>query len=224
MEVFSRVNRPIADAEPYYTRLAPWYDHLAASEKKFILQGIQLLDPRPGEWILEIGFGTAFAQQRIAPALSGGFSIGLDLSAGMCQIARKRLDKTGLIGQAALLQNNTLPIPIQSESLDAIFSSFTLELFDTPLLPQVLAECRRVLKRGGRLVVVSLSKDQPLRMMGRLYEFFHNRFPTLADCRPIPVKSLIAEAGLTIQESYENKMWGIPVGIVLASKDSLNGR
>lgn len=221
MEDFSRVNRPIAEAGSYYSRLAPFYDWLASSEKRFVRLGLGLLHPEPGESILEIGFGTGYAQQHIAQAVKNGLSIGLDLSSGMCQVTHDRLFRAGIRDLAKLLQSDTLPIPFSDNVFDGVFSSFTLELFDSPLLPEVLIECRRVLKPGGRLVVVSLSKDQPLGLMGRLYEFFHDRFPKIADCRPIPARHLIAKAGFTIQESLEYKMWGLPVGIVLAAKDSL---
>ena len=53
---FSRVNRPVQAAESYYSRLSRVYDLLASSEKRFIRQGLDLLDPHPGEMILKIGF------------------------------------------------------------------------------------------------------------------------------------------------------------------------
>lgn len=214
---FSRVNRPIQAAESYYTNLSTVYDFLASSEKRFIRRGLELLDPQPGEWILEIGFGTGYAQQRIAQAVSGGFSAALDLSIGMGKVAQRRLSRVGLLSQVGLARSDTLPIPIQRGVIDGIFSSFTLELFDSPLIPEVLGECRRVIKPGGRLVIVSLSKDNPLGVMGRMYESFHNRFPKWADCRPIPIKSLVKDAGFIIRESQEYKMWGLPVGMVLAT-------
>lgn len=216
MAEFSRVNRPIQQAGNYYSRLAPWYDLLAASEKKFVRTGLHILDPQPDERILEIGSGTGYAQILIGGKLEGGFSIGLDLSEGMGEIARRRVNQAGKMDHVGLVCSDTLPIPFPAQSFDAIFSSFTLELFDTPLIPNVLADFRRVLKPGARMVIVSLSKDQPLPWMGRLYEAFHNRYPTLADCRPIPVRGLIKDAGFRILRSVDLKMWGIPVGVILA--------
>ncbi|NQS92094.1 MAG: methyltransferase domain-containing protein [Chloroflexi bacterium] len=213
---FTRVDRSEGAAEAFYTRLAPIYDFLASSEKKFIRMGLKLLNPQPGESILEIGFGTGYAQGLIGPAVGEGFSTGLDLSQGMARIAQDRLQTTAPDVKVGLVCSNTLPIPFPDACFEGVYSSFTLELFDSPQIPKVLQECRRVLKLGGRLVIVSLSKDQPLGLMGRIYEEFHNRYPKIADCRPIPVKSLVENAGFNIIESWERKMWGLPVIILLA--------
>ena len=214
---FSRVNRPIQAAESYYSNLSRVYDYLASSEKKFIRLGLSLLHPQPDERILEIGYGTGYAQQYIAQSVKKGLSAGLDLSIGMGRVAQRRLSRAGLLERVGLVRSDTLPIPFQSQIFDGVFSSFTLELFDSPLIPEVLAEFHRVIKPGGRLVVVSLSKDQQLGLIGRIYESFHDRFPKWADCRPIPAMHLVEEAGFMIRESMEYKMWGIPVMIVLAA-------
>lgn len=214
---FSPVNRPLSKAAAYYSRLAPWYDVLASSEKKFIRRGLELLDPRPGEWILEIGFGTGYAQERIIPLLRDGVSAAVDLSPGMAHLARKRLRRVALTDDPSLAISDSLPLPFPANTFDALFSSFTLELFDTPQIPILLGECLRVLKPEGRLVVVSLSKDQPLGAMGRCYEFFHDRFPTIADCRPIPVRWLLEENGFKVIKSVEKKMWGLPVSLIEAT-------
>jgi len=217
LQEFSRVHRPIQDAESYYSSLSRIYDLLASSEKRFIRLGLALLHPLPGEMILEIGYGTGYAQLQITRAVETSLSVGLDLSSGMARVAQKRLSRLGTLDQVGLVQSDTMPIPFQDGHFDGIFTSFTLELFDSPHIPIVLGECHRVLKPGGRLVIVSLSKDRPLGLMGRMYESFHDNFPKLADCRPIPVRHLVEEAGFNIKESYEYKMWGIPVIIVSAS-------
>lgn len=216
---YTRVKRPEDDAERYYSSLSSIYDLLAASEKKFVSRGIAVLEPKAGEFILEIGSGTGFAQLKIARAVQSGLSAGLDLSAGMVQTAQKKAAKAGLSNRINLVRSNTLPIPFQEGVFDGIFSSFTLELFDTPQVPEILAQCRRVLKPGGRLVVVCLSKDQPLPWMGRLYERLHTRYPKWLDCRPIPILSIVSEAKFKISLVQETRMWGLPVSILLAFRE-----
>ena len=216
---FLPVNRSLAKAADYYSRLAPWYDLIASSEKRFIRSGLELLDPRPGEVILEIGFGTGYALQRIIPHLKTGFCAGLDLSPGMAYQTQNKLRGAGLLERTGLVCSDSLPLPFPAASFDAIFSSFTLELFDTPHIPVVLKECRRVLKPSGRLVVVSLSKDEHLGLMGKLYERFHERFPTLADCRPIPVRRLLSENGFQVDDIEFTRMWGLPVVLAAAKVD-----
>ena len=213
---YNRVIRSEKEVGKYYSRLSTVYDFLAASEKKFINQGLALLDPSAGESILEIGFGTGHAQLIIGRAVQRGLISGLDLSEGMSRIAQKKAGKAGFTNRISLIRSNSLPIPFRGETFDGIFSSFTLELFDSPRIPLVLKECQRVLKPGGRLVIVSLSKDHPLPLMGRLYESLQTRYPWLLDCRPIPVLSLISDAGYEIKQVQESSMWGLPVSILLA--------
>ena len=215
---YSRVNRPLSEAEVFYSRLSSVYDLLASSEKKFIRRGLSLLNPQEGEAILEIGSGTGYAQRYLATQVGKGKSIGLDLSSGMCQIAQGKLIREGLSGQSSIIRNNTLPIPFKTGIFDGVFTSFTLELFDTPHIPEVLGECRRVIKPDGRLVLVSLSKDQPLNWAGRLYERLHDRYPKYLDCRPIPALHLVENADFKVLHEESGQMWGLPVMILMARK------
>lgn len=217
MQNVSHVNRPVKDAAAYYDSLARWYDLLAGSEKRFIRAGLDLLAPSPGERILEIGFGTGYAQERIARALKGGFSVGVDLSPKMAEITSQKLREADKTTKVGLVCSDSLPLPFAGSSFEGLFSSFTLELFDTPLLIDLLGECRRVLTPGGRIVVVSLSKDLPLPWMGRLYEALHNRWPRLLDCRPIPVKGLLESNKFKVVEEDRRMMWGLPVILVAAA-------
>ncbi len=221
-EEFSPVNRPLAKAGEYYTRLAPWYDFLSSSEKKTIKAGLDLLAPQPDENLLEIGFGTGYAQKRIIPTLRDGCSVAVDISPGMAHFTKRKLVKASIANRSNLVCSDSLPLPFQSHIFDTIFSSFTLELFDTPQIPMLLGECRRVLKPTGRLVIASLSKDKPLTVMSRLYEAFHDRFPTIADCRPIPVRHLLGKNGFEVVESEDCRIWGLTVSLVMATMISDN--
>ena len=107
---------------------------------------------------------------------------------------------------------------IEADSLDGVFMSFTLELFDNPDIPRVLGECQRILKPGGRLSVVSMTKTIPPRIPVRIYEWFHEHMPNYADCRPIFARQALEQSSFAIQEVSLSSMWGLPVEIVLGKK------
>jgi demethylmenaquinone methyltransferase/2-methoxy-6-polyprenyl-1,4-benzoquinol methylase len=96
--------------------------------------------------------------------------------------------------------------------------AFTLELFDTPEIPIVLRECQRVLRKGAKLCVVGLSEGSKSNFMLAAYKWLHEKYPSLVDCRPIPVRDIIGEAGFCIDRFKKSHMWGLPVEIVLAHK------
>jgi len=216
----SPVTRTKAQARAGYDRMSPWYDLLSgSSERKHREAGLALLQAGEGEIILEIGFGTGHSLIELARSVGpSGHIYGLDISAGMRQAAEGRLRAAGLSDRATLTCGDAAHLPYGDDFFDAVCTSFTLELFDTPEIPTVLQECRRVLKTGGRLGVVAMVKGDKPGLMERLYEWFHRRFPTYVDCRPIYVSRSVAEAGFTLQAVSRRSMWGLPVEVVLARK------
>ena len=94
--------------------------------------------------------------------------------------------------------------------------SFILELFDTPDIPKVLSECKRVLKENGRICVVAMSMKSNDNLIMKFYKWFHERLPNIFDCRPIYVEKSFEDAGFRILETEDMKMWGLLVEIVLA--------
>jgi ubiquinone/menaquinone biosynthesis C-methylase UbiE len=214
----SRVTRSREEARTAYNRLSRWYDALAgASETAFREAGLRMLAASEGENLLEIGFGTGRAILPLARAAGRtGRVVGVDLSDGMASVARARLWKKGLRGRAGLLIGDALRLPCAPASFDAVFACFTLELFDTPEIPAVLGECRRVLRAGGRLCIVALIRELPPNRMTRLYEWAHRRWPAFVDCRPIFLRKALANSGFAVREVVRRSMWGLPVEIVLA--------
>ena len=216
-----RVNRSKADARASYNRLSRWYDVVAGStEKKYRDWGLEKLSAQPGEKILEIGFGTGHCLVALAKAVGpAGRVIGLDISDGMLSIAKERLQQEALNERVDLHLGDAANLDfLESGSLDGVFMSFTLELFDNPEIPRVLQECYRILKTGGRIAVVSMTKTNPPGMAVRMYEWFHEHLPNYADCRPIFARQALEQSGFVIQDVSVSSMWGLPVEIVLGKK------
>jgi ubiquinone/menaquinone biosynthesis C-methylase UbiE len=220
MAQLSRVNRSKKQARAAYDRLSRWYDWFAAgSEVPLVDLGLKKLDARPGESVLEIGFGTGHALLALAKSVGdSGQVIGIDISRGMFKVASEKITRANLSQRVTLGQGDAVSLPFDADSFDAIFVSFTLELFDTPEIATVLAECRRLLKPVGRLCVVAMARDEHENLAQRIYEGFHQLMPAYVDCRPIFVQSSLAQAGFQIKDSTRRMMWGLPVDICLAQR------
>jgi demethylmenaquinone methyltransferase/2-methoxy-6-polyprenyl-1,4-benzoquinol methylase len=203
----------------YYNKISRFYDMLSdRSEMPVRRLGLDLLKARAGENILEIGFGTGHTLVALAKAVgSEGMVYGIDLSDGMLRLTKKRLAESGLLDRAQLRCGDATTLPYAPDSMDAVFVSFTLELFDSPEIPIVLSECRRVLRTCGRIVVAGMSKEGAREPLVGVFEWTHKHFPSFIDCRPIYVREALEIAGFKILKALKKRMW-IPVEIVLAAK------
>lgn len=215
-EPIQRVFASPRETRAFYTKISRFYDRLSErTEGPVREKGLELLAAAPGETVLEIGFGTGHGLVALDKAAgTNGRVIGIDLSEGMVLEARRNLARSGAGGSILLACGTALALPLADASADAVFSSFTLELFDSPDIPQALAEWGRVLKPGGRLVAVGLSK-KPNDLAVKAYEWTHRHFPNFADCRPIYVEESLREAGFRIEAALLEHMW-VPVEVVLA--------
>ncbi len=216
----SRVRRSKTEAKAAYDGMSRWYDTLAgSSEKALVRLGLEKLTIAEGQVALEIGFGTGHALVALAQAVGdSGKVYGIDISQGMLDLAQEKLETAGLAERVELRLGDAVHLPFEDHLFDGVLMSFTLELFDTPEIPVVLAECCRVLRHGGRLTVVAMSRNGDHGLMLRLYEWAHRRFPKYVDCRPIFVRQALEEADLQILGVTARSMWGLPVEIVTARK------
>lgn len=211
----ARVRRSKRDARNWYGAFSRWYDAVADPfEAPARTSGLELLAPEPGERVLDVGCGTGTALVAIARAVGPtGTAVGIDLADGMCRASRRALAGAGL-ERGVVVAGDGASLPFADDAFDAAFASFVLELFDTPELPAVLEEWRRVLAPDGRLCVVSLSRGgfDPATW---LYERVHDLLPTAVDCRPIYVTETLREAGFRVLETRRETVWGLPAEIVL---------
>jgi demethylmenaquinone methyltransferase/2-methoxy-6-polyprenyl-1,4-benzoquinol methylase len=195
----------------WYNTLSGFYDRLAEpSERPARLQGLRLLRPRAGEAILEIGFGTGHALVALAHAVGPrGRAVGVDLSDRMRDVARDRVHSEHVEGWTSLHVADARALPFPDADFDAVFCSFTLELFSDDEIPTVLAEIRRVLKPGGRVGVVSLASSARPSFSTRCYQRLHRWFPKLVDCHPIDATAALRAAGFSVSNVELFSLWGI---------------
>ena len=213
----SRVYRSKDEAEKAYSRMSRTYDLFAGtSEAKYRDMALKLLNIEAGENVLEIGFGTGHSLKQMAKSAGErGRIYGIDISSGMLNVARKRLSEAGFLDRAELTCGDAAKMPYKDNIFDAVFMSFTLELFDTPEIPIVLNEIRRVLKPMGRLGIVSMSKENGASILLNIYEWAHRKFPKYADCRPIYAEQSIKDVFFEIEHKEIKKLFGLPVEIVV---------
>jgi ubiquinone/menaquinone biosynthesis C-methylase UbiE len=210
-----RVLQSKAETKSFYNKIANVYDLLAEhSEQPMREAGLELLAAGPGEVLLEVGFGTGHCLVELARAVAPtGKVVGIDIAERMLVETQKLLDQKPVATRVELHCGDAEHLPFPADSFDGIFTSFTLELFDTPMLPAVLTEWRRVLKPGGRLVVVAVSKAGKQGLILRAMEWTHRHFPNLMDCRPIFVRRGLEACGFRVDKSKVRHMW-VPVEIV----------
>lgn len=122
----------------------PADDMFTATEIQFLLSKIQ-----PGERVLDIGCGTG---RFTVPLAELGTDVSaLDISTGMLEILRGKLDAKGLA--ADLQQGDMAHLPFPDNSFDVVTSFLALMHIPLEDRPAVFREVRRVLKPGGRMIL-----------------------------------------------------------------------
>lgn len=138
--------------------------------KKFTLE---MAAPRPGERVLDVAGGTAdlssaFARRVGAFDKTGGQVWLTDINNAMLSVGRDRLLDEGVLAPVAQCDAEKLPFP--DNHFDIVTVAFGLR--NMTHKEQALAEMQRVLRPGGRLLVLEFSKVwQPLEKAYDLYSF-----------------------------------------------------
>jgi demethylmenaquinone methyltransferase/2-methoxy-6-polyprenyl-1,4-benzoquinol methylase len=175
-----------------YDFLSYFYEYLTRYESISKDRGLDVADIQRGDVVFEAGFGTG--QIVIASAVEVGkygHVFGIDVSSKMLKKTRKRVKKHKLTKRVDLQLGDVRHLPYTSGIFDVIFTSYLLDLIDTSAISHVLQEFKRVLKPGGRLIVVNMSKNQKSTTMN-LYEWFYKRVPSLfGGCRPVIIEPFL---------------------------------
>lgn len=130
-----------------------------------------------GDTALDVACGTADWSIALAKASKTGKIIGLDFSEKMLEVGQKKVNELQLDKQIELIQGNAMKLPFKDNSFDHATIGFALR--NVPDIETVLAEMMRVVKPGGKVVSLELSKPNwpPFRKI--YYFYFYKLLPWL---------------------------------------------
>ena len=117
----------------------------------------QLSDLKP-KIILDVATGTADVAILAARILQPQKIVGIDISEGMLAFGQKKIDKLGLGNLIELLNGDSETIKFPDASFDAVTVAFGVRNFQN--LEKGLSEIKRVLRPGGKLVILEFSKPK----------------------------------------------------------------
>jgi ubiquinone/menaquinone biosynthesis C-methylase UbiE len=131
----------------FFDSIAPSYDSWAGGQhERVAARLVEWASPQKGEQVLDVGTGTGLVAHLVAPRVSPGTVIGIDLSDHMLAIARsKRSKNIQFLGMAAER------LVFRPDTFDLVTMGDALAYFSDPT--DALAEAHRVTRPGGRLAV-----------------------------------------------------------------------
>ncbi|MEO6452933.1 MAG: bifunctional demethylmenaquinone methyltransferase/2-methoxy-6-polyprenyl-1,4-benzoquinol methylase UbiE [Ginsengibacter sp.] len=137
--------------------------------RKKAIRQLKKLDPKN---ILDVATGTGDVAILSHKILKAEKIIGIDISEGMLKIGRKKIAKLGLQKQIELINGDSETISFSNNSFDAVTVAFGVRNFED--LEKGLLEIKRVMRPGGKLVILECSKPA-LPVIKEVYNFYLNK-------------------------------------------------
>jgi ubiquinone/menaquinone biosynthesis C-methylase UbiE len=203
-------DRPLDAAVGLYSTLAPVYEFWArVTESRPRRRVLELANVRNGQDILEVATGT------------GAQLVCVELADGMLAQTRKRLRAADLTS-VELVRGDALRLPFDDDSFDLLVNAYMLDLLAREDIVCALAEFKRVMRPGGRLVLSNMTKGE--RWRHRVWDSLYARGVNLtANCRGVLAAPVLAELGFCeIHREYIAQML-FPTEIVSARKADREG-
>jgi demethylmenaquinone methyltransferase/2-methoxy-6-polyprenyl-1,4-benzoquinol methylase len=146
-----------------FDRIAGQYDHLnrflsARIDISWRKKAIRKLKADNPQQILDVATGTADMAIMACKILNPQKIEGIDISVNMLDLGKKKIEKEGLGDKIHLQQGDSETINFPDHSFDAVMVAFGVRNFEN--LEKGLTEMWRVLKPGGRLIVLEFSKPR----------------------------------------------------------------
>jgi ubiquinone/menaquinone biosynthesis C-methylase UbiE len=201
-----------------YNQMAPIYDLfgilLASKARRCALQMAAIHN---GERVLEVALGTGLNFIEILKRNPHGCVDGVDVSKRMIGRAKKRALKTGF-------QNYTLHLcdcrrlPFEDDTFDILMNQYLLDILPVEDFVPILREFKRVLRKGGRIILVNTTKGE--RWLNQIYEGMYKlKPPYVAGSRGVFAEPYLQELGFReIHREFISQL-GFPSEVVRGVKE-----
>jgi ubiquinone/menaquinone biosynthesis C-methylase UbiE len=133
---------------------ARWLDKANAAMNKLTLERLSVA---AGDRLLEVGFGGGDLLEQLLSTKPIAFVAGVDLSMEMVNVVGRRLSSYILAGKADVRTGDIEALPYADGEFNKLCSVNTLYFWRNPSV--ALAECRRVLRRGGQIILCFNAKQ-----------------------------------------------------------------
>ncbi len=162
------------EVEKMFDKIAPKYDLLnrvlsLGIDVSWRKRAISYLEPGQPKELLDVATGTADVALMAAKVLKPSRIIGIDIANQMLDIGRKKILKEGLEGVITLETGDSEKLRFSDASFDAVTVAFGVRNFEN--LEKGLSEMYRVLRPGGRIVILEFSRPQlfPFKQLYNTY-------------------------------------------------------
>lgn len=146
---------PEAYTEEYFRTSVEGHEEFAASGGRSLSprmeRALGFADPRPGQRVLDIACGRG--EVVLQTMIRGGYGVGIDYAAGAMVVAGEAVRQSSGSGKAALARMDATRLAFRADSFDAATMLDFVEHVNQPDLELALAEVRRTLRPGGRLII-----------------------------------------------------------------------
>ena len=170
---------------------------LMTNKQEYLTWAVSIMGLQPGETVLDVATGTG----KLARAIASGVSniIGLDMTEQRLAVGRQAAEEEQ-IGNLRFMQGDAENLPFEDNSFDRVVSRFAFHHFAD--VRKALAEMERVLRPGGKLVMIDLIAAQE-----RLAREWSDRIDSLRDASHVKKYTmaefirLLAWKGLVVEKT-----------------------
>jgi ubiquinone/menaquinone biosynthesis C-methylase UbiE len=185
-----------------YRRIASLYDTWARlTESKARERCLAMAAIQDGESVLEVAVGTGLAFERTLEANPSGRNEGVDLTDAMLARAQRRVSGAGHTNYR-LRVGDAYALDFADDSFDVLINNYMFDLLPESDFPRVLGEFQRVLRPGGRLLMVNMTAGE--HWYNGIWPLIYRINPSLlGGCRGVSLVPHLQAAGFVrIEREY----------------------